>query len=585
MSITIKPQNPKLAATKRIMRDLRDLDKTPVPGLGVCCPDESNPFVLHCNVLINDGPYSGILIHLVLHIPDDYPLTGPAGNIAPGLEFNSMHHGHIHEDYINGHALCNDMLTNYSHYFSHIDQGRMKQSSGWSPGYTLSTALLQIITFFSDPDLSKEPSAEIIADLRRTVENFTCSTCGHCNIKPNPSVVPYVETMSDEKVRQEEEKEAQLKLECDLKEKLTCGITKQNVLDDKICLGYPLMVVRDHRGRFDPEIVLELISYDAYVAEIQKSGGEKLDFYEKLKFRSVTGSDYNHWLPIYINPTHFQQGRQIIENSISIIANGTASGAEKYAFQPLMALNVLITLLNKCAVRLFNGQLFQSTHAIEAYCHFLRLLMHFIEIFPELGWRKISIYLFVNIASFFFLTDTHINLTVEKFVSKFHHRHKKVVPDIGEFLIKVALSTKYELKNIKECIYEEYFARQIYWLQQTYASGNISNIRVEDLPTIFQRTKISNHLLVFNFEMAETFIFDGVKEKLDKLHGYPPTAVVEKFQQRLKAIKAIDRYSVFMQAIRMSDKIKTPDNMFAMIKRSIRISNEQHYTNVELSSR
>jgi hypothetical protein len=29
---------------------LRDLDKLPVPGLGVCCPDESNPFVLHCNV-------------------------------------------------------------------------------------------------------------------------------------------------------------------------------------------------------------------------------------------------------------------------------------------------------------------------------------------------------------------------------------------------------------------------------------------------------------------------------------------------------------------------------------------------------
>ena len=49
-------------------------------------------------VLINDGPYRGVMIHLILHIPDDYPLTGPAGNIAPGLEFNSRYHGHIHED-------------------------------------------------------------------------------------------------------------------------------------------------------------------------------------------------------------------------------------------------------------------------------------------------------------------------------------------------------------------------------------------------------------------------------------------------------------------------------------------------------
>jgi hypothetical protein len=38
------------------------------------------------------------MIHLILHIPEDYPLTGPAGNIAPGLEFDSQYHGHIHED-------------------------------------------------------------------------------------------------------------------------------------------------------------------------------------------------------------------------------------------------------------------------------------------------------------------------------------------------------------------------------------------------------------------------------------------------------------------------------------------------------
>ena len=100
-----------------IFRDLRELDKVPIPGIGVHCPDESNPFVLHCNVcilstgsiylhketlffqvLINDGPYRGIMVHLVLHIPEDYPLTGPAGNIAPGLEFDSRYHGHIHED-------------------------------------------------------------------------------------------------------------------------------------------------------------------------------------------------------------------------------------------------------------------------------------------------------------------------------------------------------------------------------------------------------------------------------------------------------------------------------------------------------
>ncbi|CAF3351856.1 unnamed protein product [Rotaria sp. Silwood2] len=114
-----------------ISRDLKDLDKFPIPGLGVTCPDELNPFVLHCNVLINDGPYHGIMILLILHIPEDYPLTGPAGNIAPGLEFDSRYHAHIHEDHRNGHALCNDLLTNYASYFRVIDGGTIQKASGW----------------------------------------------------------------------------------------------------------------------------------------------------------------------------------------------------------------------------------------------------------------------------------------------------------------------------------------------------------------------------------------------------------------------------------------------------------------------
>jgi hypothetical protein len=31
----------------------------------------------------------------------------------------------------NGHALCNDLLTNYARYFREIDDGGAKQASGW----------------------------------------------------------------------------------------------------------------------------------------------------------------------------------------------------------------------------------------------------------------------------------------------------------------------------------------------------------------------------------------------------------------------------------------------------------------------
>lgn len=216
------------------------------------------------------------------------------------------------------------------------------------------------------------------------VKKYQCSVCGHSYQQPNPAVVDY-NTNTDVDMERSEEEEKQAKLKRELMEKLTCGVTKQNIFDDKICLGYPLLIRRDSYGRLWSDIILELISYDAYVAEIQKSGGAKLDFYENSRFRSVTGKDYNHWLPIYINLEHFRQCQTLIENSISIISAGTALGSARFDFQPNMALSVLTTLMNKSSVQLFNGELFESKHAIEAYCHFLRLLMHFLEIYPALG--------------------------------------------------------------------------------------------------------------------------------------------------------------------------------------------------------
>ncbi|CAF5197288.1 unnamed protein product, partial [Rotaria magnacalcarata] len=268
---------------------------------------------------------------------------------------------------------------------------------------------------------------------------------------------------------------------------------------------------------------------------------------------SVTGKDYNHWLPIFINEAHFQKGQTIIQNSISVIYNGSALGSARYDFQPFVALKVLTALMNQSGVQLFNGEMFESKHAIEAYCHFLRLLMHFIDIFPEL--------------------ERNINKMVDNFMRHSQNRNKKVVPDIGEFLIQIALSNKYQFDEIRKYIYEEYFARQILWIERKGVVENLFDIKPRDLPNIFEAAKVSNHLLVFNLEMAETFIFSGVKEYLDRSYGYPPDNIVEKFQQRLKAIKAIDRYSEFVRAVKMNDTIKTPDAMIDFIISSVEISN------------
>jgi DNA-directed RNA polymerase subunit M/transcription elongation factor TFIIS len=81
------------------------------------------------------------------------------------------------------------------------------------------------------------------------VKKFRCSTCGHSYDQPNPPIVDYTETKKQENDKSKEEEEEELKLKRELIEKLTCGITKQNIFDDKICLGYPLLIKRDGYGR------------------------------------------------------------------------------------------------------------------------------------------------------------------------------------------------------------------------------------------------------------------------------------------------------------------------------------------------
>jgi hypothetical protein len=105
-----------------------------------------------------------------------------------------------------------------------------------------------------------------------------------------------------------------------------------------------------------------------------------------------------------------------------------------------------------------------------------------------------------------------MNNTIENFTRDLSNRNKKSVPDIGEFLIQIALATKYQFEEIKEYVYEEYFARQIYWIQRSGVVQNLLDIQTKNLSDIFKSVKVSNHLLVFNLEMAQTFIFSGVKQ-------------------------------------------------------------------------
>lgn len=78
----------KAKSIRRIYRDLDEIFSSPIEGLGVCIPNSNNPFELRANILILDGIYKEVMLHLIISLPENYPINAPKIIIAPGHGFN-----------------------------------------------------------------------------------------------------------------------------------------------------------------------------------------------------------------------------------------------------------------------------------------------------------------------------------------------------------------------------------------------------------------------------------------------------------------------------------------------------------------
>jgi len=533
-------------AFKRLNRDLKELEKSPVEGAAIC-PVNDQMFEMHGNLIIPEGPYMGLLIHFIINIPAAYPLSSPAGSIAPGYPFNDRHHEHIH-----GHGLCNNYLSNYENFFKG-DNGQIAAGSGWSPAMDLKALLMVLKQFFADIDMANPEKAKVV-EVFDKVATYKCPGCTHTTDKPNPPL-PVIDESSGQVDASYDDNDKQVsQAVARAKNILVCSFSKENYCDNSnLILGYPIELSRDKYQRMWTNLVPELISYDQYALAIQAGGSTNLD---KVKFRTASGQLYNYWLPIYINEDHYTKNLQHIKNTISVVANGI-KGKSENDFVPEFVLRVLPSLMNKMVVALMNGQTFASENCIIAYVYYLRLLIRFIQEYPKL--------------------DNLIDNEIGNFVANARFRNKKVVPDIGEFFVKLSVSKKYTYDKVKQFLVNEYFARQVMWIEKANIKDLYTKPIGQRLSETFKATEVSNKLFVFNLMMAKYFVFDGMESKLDNNFGLAPDFVIQNFQQLIKNIKSINDYTTLMKAISYTD-IKDDAGVIGLLDTARKISRAQAYT-------
>lgn len=532
-------------ALRRLQRDLKEIDKEPIPDASLA-PHADTLFELHGNLIIPDGPYAGLLVHLIFTFDEGFPATSPFGKMGQNFPIGHEHYHHLYGD-----GICNDYLRNFQDWFKSQDGGEMKAASGWSPGVTLKGLMLVMKQFFCETDRPL-PSKSKIERVFAQVEDYKCDICGHTTKTPFPPL-----PSSNDNAFEEKEKDKGKEEDNPAKERarrtLVCGDSKENFVDSpEICLGYPLLLKVDHRDRLRPTLYPELICYDQYIAQIMEKGIDKLDNFNTVNLRSTFGNPYTHWLPVFINEAHFQSNWMCIKNTISVISNGI-EGTKENDFRPDMVLRVLPCLMNQMVVALMNGGLHESENAIHAFCHYLRLLMRFWGGYPQLS--------------------QHVETKVKNFVSDRRHRSKKHVPDLGEFLIVLALSSRsFKEPDVQKAVLEEFFARQVLWINKKYPDV-VNNLNGPRQRMSFDATQVSLKLFLFDLAVIKWFVFPGIKGELDRRFGVPPESVLSNFQNEVKDIKAVTDYETFLTTIDHPHS-----NILFILDEAIKTSELQGYT-------
>ena len=462
-------------AIRRINKDIKEITKNPVEGIGVASL-ENNPMKYVVNIRLMSGPYKDYCVQLLLTFPETYPSKPPKMLIYPDQAIDGQYHHHIFPDTLqdeNHHyfkKFCFDLLDNDF-------MSTKEEKTGWNPSYTISSILLQVQNFISDPDMHGYiPPQNKINQLFDSMKTYKRKfkivndegknvVVEHTWAKPFPEM--YVkkeekeedkkeekeekEEKEDEKEKEKKEKEEKEKIRMQqIKENLTCFMLKLNYIDEPdILLGYPIIQnkIQSFKEKIELYPIPELLTYDGYMAQIGKQD-DKLDFYFDIQFKSANNQLYNYWVPIYIDENHYQKNKTAILNSFSIIKYG-ARGIKEYDFQPDQIFEILPNLLNKMIIGMFNGKTSICTS-------FIRCYFQYVLLFKKLCLEYEKEY------------TKYVNHILNLIKNNNYSPDKNILPDIGNFFMLLFFSNRdthgEKMKKMWYVLFEELAIRQAYWI-------------------------------------------------------------------------------------------------------------------------
>ena len=205
------------------------LSKCPLEGIGlVQMNDDPMKFII--NMELMTGPYCGYKVQLLMTMTDDYPIKPPKILIYPNQEIGGRYHHHIFYA-INGYKkFCINFLDN------DFNMNINEEHTGWNPAYAISSILIQVQNFISDPDMHNPPSKELIESLLKSMDSYERTFIVKENDKEtkivhtwkNPYPRMYYSNKNKIEMQMDDEEEIVSRKQEEIKENLACYLLKEN---------------------------------------------------------------------------------------------------------------------------------------------------------------------------------------------------------------------------------------------------------------------------------------------------------------------------------------------------------------------
>ena len=510
----------KMISLKRISKDIQEITKNPVEGIGII-QYESDFFKYIVNIKLLYGVYKGFCLQLLLTFSDSYPTKPPKILIFPGQNFDGSYHHHVFSAHDGFYKFCFDLLEND---FMKTDE----ENTGWNPSYTISSLLIQVQNFLCDPDLHHAIPDYLIKKFFESMKTYqrdfvdtdgknVTHTWEHpyppMYFKPEIKIEDKKEDKKDDKDDNEDKeenndennidtnkcetieeiekeinelekkknnkkkKERKKKIEklkkkkeelkkeeenkkrlIEIKENLTCFMLKLNYIEDpEILLGYPIIQKNTGRGL---KIKIELYPIPellTYDGFIAQIG--KKD--EKLDFYfDISFKSANNEFYNYWVPIYIDKNH--FEKNKETILNSFsiikfgAMGLKEYDFKPEYIFEILPIILNKMIIGIFNKKTQLSEAFIRCYFQYILLLKKLTEIYKN-------------------EFDEYLKKILDEIKQNKNHIDKRMIPDIGNFMVLLLFSNFEISEELWKCLIDESSIRQMYWM--FHSEDNIQQVQ------------------------------------------------------------------------------------------------------------